>query len=333
MTNFDCIHKAEFLPDQWDVLADNYFQRTKFLWHTERFNPCSQRYFLCYDSDRLVAAAIVYTLHLDLFTFAGIKSPLKMNIVGVPCSVSGSGIFGEKHAVELLKTHIYDTVKGFVLSLNLSEKPLSNKNAAGKTLPSIELVNRFEDWRDYKASLRSGYRRRLVKINQENGDVQFKKLKCPEFNSGMYQQYLNVYNRSHGKLEKLNHDFFKNLPSEFNLTVCMKEGKIIGWNIGLEDNDVYYFFLGGIDYTQNKISNTYLRLLSGIVKDGIENKARLIDLGQTAETAKMRMGGKIKPLYMEAHHSTRFINYLLKVFRPLLEYRKVLEKTKALKEV
>ncbi len=332
MISFKCISTAEDLPYQWDELAQCYFQQTEFLLHIQKFNSCKQRYYLCYDDEMLVSCAIVYTLQIDMLTFVKVKSPLKMHIVGVPCSVSSSGIFGNKDAVVLLKEHIYQKEKGFMLSLNLEDKPESKAFASGNTLPTIKLTNRFKNWDEYISSLRSGYRRRLIQAYKKNEDLYFSKLNCAEFNREMHQQYLNVYKRSSGKLEKLTLDFFKNLPPAFKLTVCLKKDKIIGWNIGLEDKGIYYFFLGGVDYSQNKTDNTYFQLLMHVVKDGIESKVQTIELGQTAEIPKMRMGGVPQLLYMEAHHNLRVINYIIKIFSPMLEYKRVFEKTNALKE-
>lgn len=326
------IQESINLPSEWDKLADNYFQQTKFLLHTEKYNPCQQRYYICSDNGRMIAAAIVYSLQLDLLTFINVKSPMKMNIVGIPCSVSSQGIFGNKATFEILKKHIYHVEKGFVLFLNLEVEPVKGSFASGKTLPTIVLKNHFQNWDDYLAALRSNYRHRLTRINQINKDLRLEKKPCSEFTDEMYEQYLEVYKRSSGKLEKLDFNFFKHLPVEFNLTICFKNETIIGWNIALENQNMYYFFLGGVDYKQNKLFNTYLRLLSCIIRDGIEKKSQFIELGQTAEIPKMRIGGKPEIRYMEAHHSNQILNNLIRICSPLLEYKRKLENTNAMKE-
>ncbi len=331
MVEFKRIQDATTLPPEWDELADNYFQQTKFLLHTEKHNPCSQRYYICIENGKMISAAIIYSLRLDILTFANIKSPIKMNIVGIPCSVSSQGIFGEIEGIKALKKHIYEHEKGLVLFFNLEDKPISDSFATGKTLPTIVFTNNYSNRDDYVASLRSNYRRRLKLINKENKDLRFEKKSCSDFTKEMHNQYLSVYKRSSGKLEKLTHAFFQNLPPEFTLTVCLENNITIGWNIALDDQKNYYFFLGGIDYKQNKKNNTYLRLLSSLINDGIEKKAEFIELGQTAEIPKMRMGGKPKTLYMEAHHSNSFFNKLIKICSPLLEYKPKLENTNALK--
>lgn len=332
MTEFKCINTATELPYEWDQVAENYFQKRKFLIHTELHNPCHQRYYIYKKDGKIVAAAVVYTLQLDIFTYLKIKSPFQMNIVGIPCSVSANGIFGDEKAIDSLKEHIYKTEKGLVLILNLSVMPKSNNSASGKTLPTIVFNHSFSNWENYIHSLRSGYRRRINRINTPNASITINQTSCSQFTDEMHRQYLDVFNRSKGKLEKLSRNFFQQLPPEFLLTTCRYGNEMIGWNITLIDGEKHYFFLGGVNYDQNKIHNTYFRLLTQIIKDSFEKKTKMIDFGQTAEIAKTRMGGKVIPLYMEARHSNPIFNFLLKKGAKLLEYKRVIEKTKPIKE-
>lgn len=321
------------LPDSWDQLAENYFQRKKFLCHTEKYNPCNQRYYLQWNGDLLVSAAVVYTLHLDLLTFIRVKSPVKMHIAGIPCSVSSPGIFGKDEAVNALKAHIFKEEKGFVLFLNLITQPEQGKIAGGKTLPTILIHNTFDSWDHYLSLLRAPYRRRLKMLESRNNGLVFQTITPAEFSQTMYKQYLQVYNKSKDKLEKLSCSFFVSLPDDFEITACILHEVVIGWNISLMDHSTFYFFLGGIDYTANSKYNTYLHLLSRLVKKGIENKAEVIDLGQTAEIPKMRMGGRPDFRYMQAYHSNRFVNFLLRRFSSVLEYKTVSEKPHPFKNI
>lgn len=330
---FRCIQKVVNLPTEWDELADNYFQQTAFLCHAEKYNPCHQRYYLALQGNKLVAAAIVYTLRLDMLTFIKVKSPIRMHIVGIPCSVSSAGIFGFTASVSALKEHIYKVEKGFILLLNLEEQPTGGSNATGKTLPTVVVSNHYNDWQDYTSSFRSGYRRRINQLNQPIEGVRVEKKSCSEFTQTMYEQYLEVYKKSSGKLEKLNFDFFRYLPDDFSLTICLKNEQVIGWNISLSNQKTHYFFLGGIDYKLNTICKTYLRLLSNLIREGIENHSELIELGQTAEIPKMRMGGKPMSRYMEAHHSNVIIHKLIKASEKFLEYKIKHENSHPLKEV
>ncbi|MEI6577180.1 MAG: GNAT family N-acetyltransferase [Bacteroidota bacterium] len=317
---FEIVKSTKEIPSDWDMLTEFYFQKIEFLRHIEIYNPCNQRYYLCYQDNILLAAATVYTIRLNLLTFLKIKSPIKMHIIGVPCSVSSQGIIGDSDGIIALKSYIFQREKGFVLALNLQVNTENCNHASGTTLPTIVMQNRFESWEIYLSALRSDYRRRLNHITHAETGLQIKTMKCSEFSDEMYKQYLQVFQRSKAKLEKLSYDFFKYLPESFKLNVCLLNSNVLGWNITICEGDIHYFFLGGIDYHYNNDNSTYLRLLANIVKEGIENKAAYIELGQTAEIPKMRMGGERIDLKMEARHSNLIFNRILYYGKKLLEY-------------
>jgi len=331
MIEFKNLKKAEELPKDWDKISDSYFQTIDFLRHAERYNYCNQRYYMLYVQNKLASAAIMYSLQLDLFTFVRIKSPIKTNIVGIPTSVSSKGIFGKKEYIEALKKHVCKKNKGLILFLNQETQNKNSDKASGKTLPTIIFKNQFTNTEEYKSKLRYPYRRRINKLNS-NTNYDIITSNCSVFDEEMYKQYLAVYNKSNDKLERLNLDFFKNLPDNFLLTTIKKKDNLLGWHITLTNNATTYFFLGGIDYKLNKNNSTYLRLLYNIVEKSIKNKTKIIDLGQTAEIPKIRMGGKPKTLYMEVFHSNYIFNFLLKMIIALIEYKVKLEYNKVFKE-
>ncbi len=319
------INKVSDLPGDWDALAGNYFRTSGFLKHCEKYNPCNQRYYLLYNKDNFAAGAIVYSLKLDVFTFSKFRLPIQMNIAGVPVSISAPGIFGDRQYTESLKEYICRNEKGFTLFLNLTEKPLPGKRAVGITLPSIVLENRFSDWDYFLNYMRAPYRRRLQTIRKFQNELIITKLKCNDFSPEMYQQYLDVFKRSKDKLEKLEYEFFLNLPQNFSLTKCTRENRLLGWNISMLSDNTFYFFMGGIDYELNKVYQTYFYLLTELVREGIEKGVLAMDFGQTAEIPKMRLGGNPSARYMEAHHSNGLLHAMLMLSGSLLSYRKPLE--------
>ena len=147
----------------------------------------------------------------------------------------------------------------------------------------------------------------------------------------MYQKYLQVLKRSKGKLETLSQEFFNNLPPDFMLTSYYNQDILIGWYISASFKERYYFFLGGIDYTLNERFNTYFNILLGVLREGIEKKANLIDLGQTAEIPKMRLGGELVEKTMMAYHSNGMMRRFLRAGKSLLEYSVNLEETHVIK--
>jgi hypothetical protein len=326
------IAKALDLPKRWDALAANYFQTKEFLAHAERYNPCKQRYYLLLRNGVLEAGAIVYTLRIDLFTYLAIPSPLKMNIVGVPCSVSSSGLVGNRLLFPDLFEHLKRHEMGLLLALNLESNTLIPGVTSGRTFPTVIMLNRFQSWKGYLQSLRSDYRRRCHLLSRPFKKVTLKRGSCSRFDAGMYHQYRQVLKRSKGKLETLSLKFFQNLPTSFQLTTYHSQEDLLGWYITKAYEKQFYFFLGGIDYKLNKKFNTYFNILFSVVREGIEKGASLIDLGQTAEIPKTRLGGEIVEKFMIGYHTNRLLKKLLDAGKGILEYPVTVPKTHVFKK-
>jgi hypothetical protein len=325
------IFSALNLPDGWDKAATDYFQTREFLNHTEQYNPCKQRYYLLYRNGIFETGVVVYTLRLDLLTFLNIPSPIRMNMAGIPCSVSSGGIIGNLNNVPQLFDYMKHREKGLLLFLNLSSEVRAAKLISARTLPTILLTNYFRSWDEYLSAMKSSYRRRIRLLSSSFSEIRREKLSCCSFDGQMYQLYLEVLKRSKGKLETLSPEFFQNLPPNFSLTAFYNSEKLTGWYISSTFNDKYYFFLGGVDYQQNPIFNTYFNLLLNVVREGIEKGAAIIDLGQTAEIPKLRLGGKLVGKYMAGYHSNRVMRTLLKAGKGLLEYSAEFQETNVFK--
>ena len=317
------IDAAAALPDAWDAMARNIFQRREFLVHCEKYNPCAQRYYLLVQNGGIAAGAIVYTLGLDLLTFLKIKSPVRMHVAGVPCSVSSSGIVGEVQYHRDLLAGIVSIEKGFFLCLNIGLPPENSRLIAGRTWPTIEFVNNYSSWEAYCRSLRSSYRRRLRQTEDAARKLTIRSMPCRgNFPAGLYPLYEAVHRRSSGKLEKLSCDFFADLPKAFTLTTFASRSEVIGWTITVPDcNGCFYFFLGGQDYSHDPV-NVYNVKLIGVLRAGIESGACRIDLGQSAEVPKMRFGGLVREKYMLAHFGNPIGRSLLRMGRGLLSYNR-----------
>jgi hypothetical protein len=49
---------ASLLPEEWDGIAESYFQRREFLRHCETYNACGQRYYLLRENEVVRAGEI-----------------------------------------------------------------------------------------------------------------------------------------------------------------------------------------------------------------------------------------------------------------------------------
>lgn len=317
------LDRAADLPDDWDREAGHYFQQRVFLAHCEAWNPCGQCYYVAREGQRLVAGAVVYGLRLSLLTFARRDLPVSMRIVGVPCSVSRPGLIGSPGASRDLLDHVRLEEEGFLLALNLETPDLIPGGfSSARTLPTLVLESKGWSWGEYLESMRADYRRRVNMILFRSLELEIGSAPCREFSREHYDLYLQVWRRSDAKLEKLMPDFFRNLPPAFRMITAHHEGNLAGWAVTLETPNGLDFFLGGIAYDRNRKQAIYLRLLLEIVRMGIASGAPRIDLGQTAEIPKMRLGAVCHSLHMGASHSNPFFRFLLNRTSGFLEYRR-----------
>jgi hypothetical protein len=311
------------LPEEWDELAGQYFQRREFLAHCEAWNPCAQRYYLAREDRRAAAGAVLYSLRLSLLTFARLDLPVTMQIVGIPCSVSCPGLIGAPAPATALHAALRRREHGLLLALNLdSADRVPRGVAATRTLPTVTLEHSFGSWREYLAAMRSDYRRRIGQILARSDRLLLHEQDCRDFSARHHELYLQVWRRSEAKLERLGLEFFRNLPGAFRLLAAESSGRLVGWAIVLNAAEGCYFFLGGVDHADDAAHDVYLRLLVEVARHGIESGARRIDLGQTAEIPKLRLGASCHPLYLGATHSNLLFRSALKGAIRYLGYRR-----------
>lgn len=317
---------AQQLPTEWDALATGYFQTKAFLEYNEQYNPCRQRYYLAYDHEGARAAALVYTLSVDLFTFSNIPSPLHMHIIGLPVSVSPPGIFGRQNGVAFLINYLLKKEKGLLAGLNLEPDTDTGPGIKLRMLPTLEMAHTIEYWEDYPDQLRAPYRRRYHQIADKWKLISAKQTACTAFSNRHYQLYLDVLKHSTTKLETLQQAYFENLPANFRLTTYYKSGDMLCWHITCSDTATnrLYFFFGGHNYRYNREIDAYFNNLLGVLQEGIEMGFSKIDFGQTAEIPKMRLGGTVVPKALFIYHRNPVMLFLLKKFKGLIEYRRVL---------
>ncbi len=313
---------ASDLSAEWDGLAESYFQRRKFLLYSEVRNPCRQRYYELHEGGRMAAGACVYTLRLDLLTFARVKSPVRFAIVGIPASISSPGLVGEQDAVVRLLPAIFAAERGIVLLLNLPPG-LPVRPAVGmRMMPTVLLKHDFRSWEDYRRALRASYRRRLGLIERAFDGARRDEGPCSALSREMYGLYLQVMARTATKLETLSYEYFRDLPEEFRLTSYRFGEKVVAWHINLHEGDRLTFFFGGTDDAFLRSRRAYQNNIAGILREALEKGFREVDFGQTAEIAKMRLGGGLVEKDMAAYSRNAVIRLFLRLGRRALEYRR-----------
>jgi hypothetical protein len=318
------IEKAVELSVTWDNTIIAYFQSREFLEYSEKYNPCNQRYYELYIDNEWRAGAVVYTAKVDLFTFTNIPSPIKVNFIGLPVSVSSPGLIGSQEDQYILVREILRLERGLIVGVNVdSSFQLSDINIMNYP-PSVMLIHDFNTWDDYMAELRSDYRRRIGKYLKkfQNQDIKSHELNCSEMTEEMYQLYLDIHNKAKEKIEKLSYEYFKNLPSNiFRLKVYKYRQAILVWHIYVTDKDTLIYFFGGLNYELNDQFNSYFNNLAEILREAINKNYKQIDFGQTAEIAKLKLGGHLATKKMFGYHNSFVVRKTLGFASKIIEYK------------
>lgn len=306
------------LPDPWDRTAgDNIFLKRAFLNHLEEVNPCRQSYSYLDDNGSLKAIYVDYSLRLDIFTYSFMSLKLPVRIMGIPCSVSKPGFVVLPGFESNLLSH-FQTQKGAKLILN---SDIILPGPQGVTLPTCKLPIGYSSLDDFLQSMRSPYRYRWKKAQKKWIGVEVAHLPLHKFDEELYRLYEQVYQESKAKLEKLSLKFFSGLPLPARLIRASFLGKSLGFAIVIENERELIFLFTGFDHGLQAKFDTYLNLLLEIVKHGVEGGFSIIDLGQTAEETKLKLGARLHPKSMYLSHSNPVINSLAGSLVNLFSYK------------
>lgn len=183
----------------------------------------------------------------------------------------------------------------------------------------------FNSLDDYLASVsystRKGLRRKMKNLSQ---------LRIEEYNGmppqldNVVQLYLNCYEKSELKFEKLTRDFFERLanlmPNNCRFILYYLDKKLIGFNCLLHGNGVLMDKYIGLDYAKsldvNLYSLSWLHNISMCIRDGFHT----FQSGQAAYETKLSLGASLEQTYIVFKHRNRLINPFLKLASRVLAY-------------
>jgi hypothetical protein len=193
---------------------------------------------------------------------------------------------------------------------------------------TIDLPTEWANFDHYLDALSSKYRVRVKRAFKKIVGIELK-----EFNyerilahkariNDLYQQ---VCDNSAVNLVHLHDDYFAQLKCDlednFRLFGYFKEGQLIGFFTTIKNgNDLEAHFLG-YDLAENAEHQLYLNMLYGIVKTGIEGRAKRIVFARTAHEIKSSVGAVAEEMSLFLKHELCFFNWLLPYVLPILSPR------------
>ena len=286
-------------------------------------NRLRQNYVLIRKNDAY-AFFTVYENKMNIFTFGRMKCVLKLKVIGYPCSLSCCGYLtnDEEMMFEWIKK-----IRGAKLILNVSGGRPMSQMVVGETLPTCILDRHLESPEEYMAHLRSPYRRRIRKAIAACKDLAVREVN--DAGEGLYRLYLNTWQKSDYKLEKLEKGFFDRVDGV--KLAFYRDSAPVGFVLLKQDGKKLIFMLCGMDYEYNT-ADLYYYMLYHIVCFAISHGCSAIDFGQTSEDTKMRFGAELEKKYFYAHHSNRLLNAAARLGKGLLEYKYDFPAYRAFKE-
>lgn len=275
-------------------------------------NPLRQSYVLIRKKNSY-AFFTIYENKMNIFTFGKLKCFLKLKVIGYPCSFSNCGFLTNDK--EMMFDYI-KKIRGAKLVLNVNAVLPVKQMTVGETLPTCILDRHLDSVQEYMASLRSPYRRRIRKAAAACKDLEVKEVSDGSID--IYGLYLNTYQKSDYKLERLEKGFFDKIDAV--RLIFLKETAPVGFVLLKQVKGQLNFLLCGMDY-HYPTADLYYYMLYHIVCYAISHGCGVIDFGQTSEDTKMRFGARLEKKYFYAHHSNKLLNTAARLGKGLLEYR------------
>lgn len=275
-------------------------------------NLYPQKYYFCRKKESY-ALFVTYIEKLNIFTYGKADIRVKVTVVGYPCSLCYPGYYtnDREFVFECVKI-----LKGPVLVLNNDELPELKKVSIGETLPTCLLTLPEGTFDEYFLSMRYPYRRRINTALKNCRSFTYEITDNSPVN--IHELYLNTYNKSDYKLEKLEKGFFENVDGK--RIIYYQNGKPVSFTLLKKVDDTLIFMLCGMDYSI-KTADLYFYMLYNIVKYAYENNCKYVDFGQTSENTKLKFGAVLVKKYYVAFHSNQVINMLFHMANSMFAYK------------
>ncbi len=193
------------------------------------------------------------------------------------------------------------------------------------SLPTLRMELRWPSFSAYGADMRAGYRRQLAATRRAGRAAGLRcrvsahpLADCDRF----FPLYEQVMDRARYQLERLNLAFFRNVlrsfPEAARLLLLERGDELLAAALVLESPGLTTFFMTGLDYGRSREWQVYENLVTEVVADAIAAGRPRLQLGQTSNDLKGRLGGVPEERWLFLRYRTRWAHALLRLAGPLL---------------
>jgi predicted N-acyltransferase len=198
------------------------------------------------------------------------------------------------------------------------------------TLPVHIFPPGFRDFEEYTRRVRASYRRsiRITQRKLHNAGVRLERVEDPVqlialYGEAEHQLYRAVEAKAAYHFEIVTQRFFHALaracPGELTCALAYApSGQIIGFQWSLLTGGRFHTIYVGLDYAWNARCELYFNLFYADLDYALRRGATYIDLGQTAESFKTRLGAQQEPRYLCFQALNPLLAYALRRALPLL---------------
>ncbi|MDD5692145.1 MAG: GNAT family N-acetyltransferase [Candidatus Omnitrophica bacterium] len=196
-----------------------------------------------------------------------------------------------------------------------------------KSFPAVLVDVNFRSFEEYLKSLGSSTRKNLNKKLKQAGSLGNVEVRAAGDIKGELAQviklYENTYRQGTTRFEHLNEKFFlriaEEMPSQTRFFLYYCDGKLAAFNLCFVYKDLLIDKFIGFDYDICSRYNLYFVSWAHNIKWCIENSLRYYYPGQTDYQLKLRLGGRLIPLFAYLKHRNYFFNLTLNLLIALLK--------------
>lgn len=327
------LHHAVELPLAWDVLAgDNYALRRAFLQALEAGNPCGQSYHLFHGPDGRLDSIVVTCIapRLNITMYTSLSWRVRATLLHLPLSVTRPGfVLGDATRSEVESW--VRSLPGYVLIMNWTAPGTFAGATRGAMSWRVGLRLRWGTFEEYLGAMRSGHRHRCRLAQRRGSGLNFRFLEDNQaFDERLHALYLRVNRRSRIRVETLGIGFFRAPVSR--IAVCERGGEALGFIQLVENGRELVFAFIGYDESRNREHDLYLNLLLFMIRHAIEGGFATLEMGQTAEDAKLKLGGEYAPLAVLIRHANPLLHWAVGRLLPHIDYRPPPDKFRVFRE-
>lgn len=190
-----------------------------------------------------------------------------------------------------------------------------------ESLPN-SFVPLSQEYFPYPKILRSNYKKKFKKAILKSDKDGYKWEFIKDFShliKETHELYLNVFNKSDYKFEKLNMSFFKMvnefLPDESSVLVCRSaSGELVSVELIIEgDNELIPMYLG-LNYKYTQDPTVYNNVIFRTLLEAEKRNKNCLVLGQTSYEAKAIKGALFEKTYLGIYSYKRSMKFIIKYF-------------------